>query len=88
MTSIQAKKISLHTPVYYQITIGGVLDETWAAELDMALAYPEDVQDNPATILSGQLTDQAALLGLLMRLNGLGLPLISVKSMITGKCQI
>ncbi|GAB4448709.1 MAG: hypothetical protein Kow0031_31240 [Anaerolineae bacterium] len=80
MTSVQADRLSLHTPVYYQIMVGGILDQSWGAELNMLLTYPADLQDNPVTILSGKLADQSALLGLLMRLNGLGLPLISVES--------
>ncbi len=80
MTSTEAKYISLHSPAYYQISVLGVLDESWAAEFDMALVCPDDFRNNPVTILKGNLPDQAALFGLLMRLYGLGLPLLSVES--------
>lgn len=88
MTALKVKKLSLHTPVNYQIAVGGILDECWATELEMVLTYPENVQDNPVTVLTGQLADQAALLGLLMRLDGLGLPLISVKSMLSDNFRL
>jgi hypothetical protein len=87
MTADQVEKISLSTPVFCQITIGGVLDKSWAIELEMTLTYPEDVQNNPVTILRGQLADQAALFGVLLRLYGMGFPLISVKSVVSGNCQ-
>ena len=77
--STQVERLSLYTPFYYKIRIQGVLDESWAADLGMALTYPDDVKKNPVTILNGQLADQAALLGLLNRLYGLGLPLLSVE---------
>jgi hypothetical protein len=77
--STQVERLSLHTPVYYKISIQVVLDESWAADLGMVLTYPDDVKKNPVTILNGQLADQAALLGLLNRLYGLGLPLLLVE---------
>ena len=60
----------------YEIRVHGVLDERWCAWFDgMQLTRePGDV-----TVLTGPLTDQAALHGLLTRIRDLALPLLSVR---------
>ena len=69
------QKQNLDRPVTYQIKIQGHLDEYWSEWFDdLDVAYDE--RDN--TILEGPVTDQAALLGLLIKAHNLGLPLISV----------
>lgn len=60
----------------YEISLEGHLDEHWSEWFDdLMIAYDEE--DN--TILSGPITDQPALYGLLKKVHGLGLSLISVK---------
>ena len=60
---------------WYEITIQGRLDARWSARFDgMDLA----TEQTGATVLRGQVTDQAALHGLLARVRDLGLPLLSV----------
>jgi len=64
-----------HEPGWYEIRLQGRLDPRWAASFDgMTLAAGTD----GTTVVSGRVVDQAALHGLLSRLHGLGLPLISV----------
>ena len=58
--------------VCYEIVIGGYVCETWFEGLT-ALKQP-----NVTTMLRGHLVDQAALYGVLRRINNLGLELISV----------
>jgi hypothetical protein len=59
----------------YEIRIQGRLDARWAAWFDgMALT----VENDGATVLRGEVADQAALHGLLQRVRDIGLPLISV----------
>ena len=69
------RRISLSGAVTYQIKIQGHLDEYWSEWFD-DLVVTYDEQDD--TILTGQVTDQAALHGLLKKVRDLGLPLISV----------
>jgi len=71
-------KLSLHQPATYQIKIPGTLDTLWVDEASsMRISVEESSAGQPITTLTG-LMDQAALQGLLRRLYGLGLPLISV----------
>ena len=60
---------------WYEIRLQGRLDKRWSTWFDeMSLTTDPD----GTTVLCGQVTDQAALHGLLARLRDLGLPLISV----------
>ena len=62
-------------PTDYQIMVKGKLGSQWADWFDgMAIESEGDV-----TTLTGQVLDQSALHGLLVRVRDLGLPLISVK---------
>jgi hypothetical protein len=68
-------KINLDQPVVYQIRIKGHLDPKWAAWFeDLNITLEEDGE----TLLTGPVTDQAALHGLLRKVRDLGMPLISV----------
>ena len=71
-------KLTLYQPATYQIKVPGLLDENWADWNEgMAITLDEDRDGLPVTTLTGAV-DQAALQGLLRRLYGLGVPLISV----------
>ena len=72
-------RFSLRTPAMVDITIVGYLDESWAAQLGMALDHTTINDALSVTVLKGQLIDQAALFGILNGLYGLGYPLLSVK---------
>ena len=64
-----------HLPVHYRIKVKGHLDNTWSAwfeEMAISAAGGE-------TILTGQVADQAALHGLLIRIRDLNLNLLSVE---------
>ena len=62
-------------PEYYEIKIKGHLDQEWSEWFaGLTLTYT----DGDMTMLAGQLTDQAALHGLLERVRDLNLTLISV----------
>jgi len=59
----------------YQIRVEGHLDNSWSEWLDgLAITHEED----STTVLTGPLTDQPALHGLLIKIRNLGLPLLSV----------
>jgi hypothetical protein len=62
-------------PANYLIHIQGVLDLTWSDWFDGFTI----TQQNDETLLEGQVVDQAALHGILAKINDLGLPIISVE---------
>ena len=58
-----------------EIRVSGHLDEDWSSWLaGLSVAHTEDGQ----TVLAGRAIDQSSLYGLLEKLSGLGLRLISV----------
>ena len=60
--------------MYVEIRIKGSLKEDWSDWLE---GLNVSNQANDETFLSGQISDQAALLGLLNRIHGLNLQLLS-----------
>ena len=59
----------------YQIRVKGHLDEHWSSWLEgLSMTHLESGE----TLLSGPLADQAALHGVLHKLENLGVPLIAV----------
>ena len=60
----------------YQIRVRGILDEKWSDWFDGFTIIP---QGDEETLLTGLVTDQAALHGLLGKIRDLGLPLLSVE---------
>jgi hypothetical protein len=70
------------TKRYYQITIEGRIDPSWSEWLDdLQLVSRKEANGMVLTTLSGALTDQAALRGLLNRLWDLNLVLYSIQQM-------
>ncbi len=64
----------------YEILIGGALDMSWSDWFGgMAVEAAALPGGRPATRLRGQLPDQAALFGLLLRIRDVNLELISVE---------
>lgn len=59
----------------YQIRIKGHLSSQWT---DWFENMTITLEDNGDTLLTGSVTDQAALYGLLKKIRDLGMPLISV----------
>jgi hypothetical protein len=59
----------------YQIRLKGHLGQQWSDWFD---GLSITLEDNGDTLLTGPLTDQAALYGVLKHARDLGLPLISV----------
>ena len=78
MTTVH-HKLTLHRPATYQIRVPGELDEGWTDWVgSMTITVDRLGDGSPLTTLTGVVTDQAALQGLLRRLYSLGLPLVSV----------
>jgi len=65
----------------YEIRVQGHLEDRWSAWFDgMELL----VDNDGSTLIRGQVTDQAALHGLIQKVRDLGLPLLSVTHTQTG----
>ena len=60
--------------MYVEIRIKGTLKQNWSDWLEGLIVSN---QANGETVLNGQISDQAALLGLLNRIHGLNLQLLS-----------
>ena len=72
-------------PLVYQFRLKGHLDgqwQHWFGGLTITL------EDNGETLLSGGVSDQAALHGLLRKVRDLGMPLVSVKRVEPGEADV
>jgi hypothetical protein len=75
MSNMRDQKTNPSQPVVYQIRIKGHLGSQWTDWFD---GLTITLEDDGNTLLSGAVTDQAALHGLLKKVRDLGMPLISV----------
>lgn len=64
-------------PVFYEIRVEGHLGDSWSPWFEGMTIHHEEGGE---TVLSGPLTDQTALHGVLMKIRDLGLALIEVRS--------
>ena len=69
-------------PMIYQIRIQGHLDAQWA---DWFSDLSVTLKENGDTLLTGPIIDQAALFGLLKKVRDLGMPLVSLNRIESGK---
>jgi hypothetical protein len=75
-----SQSISLNSQNSYEIKIYGQLDDSWLGWFGGAKAHVETWVDNsPVTTFSDVIMDQAGLVGLIRRLHGLGILLISIR---------
>ncbi len=72
-------RIPFDLPATYQITVEGRIDPAWSDCLEGMTIYQSPVDgDPPITTLQGELSDQAALTGVLNTLYEQHLPILSV----------
>ena len=64
--------------VIYQILVKGLLDECWSDSLSgfTIIHHPDDI-----SVLVGEVRDQAALFGVLLKIRDIGIPLLKVEQM-------
>lgn len=77
--NLYPQKLSLDQPAAYQIRVQGCLDgrvAEWFPEMAIYVDRPDG--SPPITTLSGTISDQAALHGLLSQLYDLGLAIVEV----------
>jgi hypothetical protein len=70
-------------PAQYEICVAGVLDDRWTAWFDGLQISGQGEE----TVLCGLVADQPALHGLLTKVRDLGLCLISVRRLDTGRAE-
>jgi hypothetical protein len=85
-TESRYKRLTISGPATYQICVQGSLDPSWSdmlhgAAISSQSLFDEDQRPVTLTVLTGRMTDQAALLGVLNAVYSLGLPLVSVARM-------
>jgi hypothetical protein len=74
------QSISLNSQNIYEIKVHGQLDESWLNWFGETKVYAETAEDDfQITVFSNVVMDQAGLVGLIRRLHGLGIVLISVR---------
>jgi hypothetical protein len=83
MTRAGANRFTFDSPATYQICVQGQIDPSWSDRLGGMAIFPDTLETtgHPATTLEGELSDQAALAGVLNTLYELHLPVLSVKCM-------
>ena len=75
-----SQSMSLNSLNQYEIKIYGQLDDSWLGWFGEAKSNTETLDDaSQVTTISNVLMDQAGLVGLIRRLHGLGILLISIR---------
>ena len=77
-------KTDPNQPMVYQIRIKGHLGSQWTGWFG---GLTITLEDNGDTLLTGSVVDQAALYGLLRKVRDLGMPLLSVNSVVPGEAD-
>ncbi len=74
--------VSLLAPARYRICVQGTLDKNWSAYCGgMTIEHENNPKRGAMTIMTGRLTDQSALIGVLISLYDIGCPILSVEYM-------
>ena len=82
----ESSKLKLYAPAKYRIRVQGSVGESWSdyyGGMTIEREHEEDL--HPITTLSGELRDQAALIGALSRLYNMRLPILSVEYLAEGR---
>jgi hypothetical protein len=73
------RKLNMYEPAVFRICIQGELGDSWSDYFGAQSVTVElDQNGNAVTTLISEAMDQGALVGVVNRLNALGMPLISV----------
>ena len=76
------QRINMFDPAVFHIRITGKLSESWSEYFGaQSISVKVDEVGLSTTTLISEPVDQAALVGMINHLNGLGLPLVSVECM-------
>ena len=76
-------KVNMFDPAVFRIRIQGKLGDTWMEYFGaQSMSVEVDEAGLSSTTLISEPVDQAALVGMINHLNGLGLPVVSVESVL------
>ena len=79
-TTAAGRSGPLNRPAVYRIRVAGRMDDDWSDRLEgMVIRITEDKDGRATTELTGQLADQAALMGVLQQLENFRIPVLSVE---------
>jgi hypothetical protein len=82
-----SQAISLNSQNRYEIKVYGQVDDSWLGLFGEAKAHTEILADNnQVTAFSDVVMDQAGLVGLIRRVHGHGIVLISIRLLETDQC--
>lgn len=74
------QRLRIYQPATYRIRVQGRLDRSWADYLQgLTIRVDRRPGAHPVTTLTGEVGDQAALVGVLNHLYALGFPLLEVE---------
>lgn len=74
------QRINMFDPAVFSIRINGKLSESWSEYFGaQSISGQVDEAGLSSTTLISEPVDQATLIGMIVHLNGLGLPLVSVE---------
>jgi hypothetical protein len=75
-----SRRLLFDLPCRYRIRVNGQLTASWSSRLgEMSITVRQAASRLPITTLTGEVTDQAALLGVLNTLYDMGFPLLRVE---------
>jgi len=76
------QSISLNSQNNYEIKVYGQLDDSWLGWFGNAKTHTESLPDsNQVTTFSNVVMDQAGMVGLIRRLHGYGIVLMSIRQL-------
>ena len=75
-----SRRLLFDLPGRYRIRVHGRLSASWASRLgEMSITVRQSASEQSVTTLTGEVTDQAALMGVLNTLYDMGFPLLKVE---------
>lgn len=75
-----SQSIGLNSQNKYEIKVYGQVDDSWLEMFDQAKVHSEILADTSGvTVFSDLVMDQAGLVGLIRKLHGLGIVLLSIR---------
>jgi hypothetical protein len=75
-----SRRLLFDLPGRYRIRVHGRLSASWASRLgEMSITVRQAASQQPVTTLTGEVIDQASLLGVLNTLYDMGFPLLRVE---------
>jgi hypothetical protein len=77
---VQCDRLTMAGPAEYRVRVQGVVERSWVDQSTrMKVSYRNVGRADAVTVLTGDVLDQAELIGLLNHLYSLGAPLVSIQ---------